>query len=48
MLPADAVVGNAKWAPYVKKSLAESTGLVPAVVVMVTSAVPVPGERRRR
>jgi hypothetical protein len=41
---ADAVASNARLVPYVKASLAVSTGLVPAAVVTVTSTVPVPAE----
>ena len=41
---ADAVASNARLVPYVKASLAASTGLVPAAVVTVTSTVPVPAE----
>jgi hypothetical protein len=48
VLPADAVASNARLVPYVKESLAVSTGLVPAAVVTVTSTVPVPAEGRRR
>jgi hypothetical protein len=42
------VASNARLVPYVKESLAVSTGLVRAAVVTVTSTVPVPAEGRRR